>query len=551
MRPYQQEAIAGVQEAWGNGSRATLIVLPTGTGKTICFAEIVRQRLQEGRAMILAHRGELVHQAKRKIDAVCGVRSDIEMAEYEAQHGIFGKSPVVIGTVQTQVAGRPRKRMERFDPHEFATLIIDECHHATADTYTQIVDYYSQNPDLRILGVTATPDRADEEALGQVFDTVSYDYELPDAVRDGWLVHPQRQGVEVVDYDLADVRTTAGDLNGGDLSEILESDPIVDAMTKRTAEIIDDRRTLVFAESCDQAQLWCAKFNTLYGKSAIYIDGKTDKDERKQLLAEYAEGKHQILCNVGIATEGFDDPGIRIVVMARPTKSRSLYSQMLGRGTRPLEEIAHRLNDLETAQERRDLIAASDKPDVLVIDFVGNTGRHKVISAADILGGKCSDSVLQRAKTILDEDEDAHDVQEALERAEQEVVEERRKAEQEQLRKRAKQTQTKAKYVETKIQSIFDTLGCEPARERAWNKGRKPTPAQKACLEKCGQWVEGMSFTQAHRLIDRIVQRRKEGKCSPKQAKLLLRFGYSPDMSFEQARRTIDAIAANGWKRPT
>ena len=557
LRPYQEEAVENVLTAWDNGSKAALIVQPTGTGKTVTFAEIIRRSAHRGRALVLAHRAELIWQAKAKIEAVTGLAVDVEMAENRANESeYFGQAPVIVGTVQTMI-----KRMQRFRPSDFGVLVYDEAHHCPADTYRAILEYYRQNPDLKLLGVTATPDRADEEALGQVFDCVAIDYELPDAVRDGWLVEPVRKAVTVLDYDLSGVRTTAGDFNGADLAEILESDATVDAMVAKTADIVGHRKTLVFAETVDQAKLWCAKLNELHGIAATHIDGKTDKEIRQQLLADYASGTYTVLTNVGIATEGFDAPDIQCVVMARPTKSRSLYAQMLGRGTRPLDDIAHTLGDSDDPIVRRSMIATSDKPNVLVVDFVGNTGRHKVISTVDILGGRHPDHVIERAREIMDRDEDEQTVDEAVERAEKELheeAEERRKREAAEMARRAR-VRVQAKVHEGPIEKLFDVLAVEPARERAWDKGRKPTEKQRDALKRA-LWkdpnnrkpaepdVDAMTFTQASQLMDQIIRRRNEGQCSPKQAVLLAKFGYSPEMSFEQASRTIGALAKAGWK---
>lgn len=546
LRPYQQEAYDNTISLWNKGTQNVLIVLPTGTGKTIVFSHLIKHMSTYGRVLVLADRDTLVWQAKDKIERITGLICDVEMAEYRSNEtSMFSKAPVVVSTRQTQMTGR----MNRFHPEDFSLVVIDEAHHAPAHSYRTILDYYGQNPDLRALGVTATPDRADEESLGQIFSDYAIDYELPDAVRDGWLVVPTRIPVPVVDMDLSSLHTQAGDFHRGELSELLEQDALVDCMCSKTAELVGHRKALVFCESVDQSKLWAAKLSDLHGISAIEISGNTDKDNRQKLLADYRAGKHTCLCNVAIATEGFDVPNIEIIVMARPTKSRSLYAQMLGRGTRPAESIADTLGTIQSADERRALIESSEKPSMLIVDFVGNTGRHQVISAVDILGGKHSDPVIERAKEIMDRDETEQTVDDAIERAEEELLEEKRKAEAEQYKKRAK-VRAKAKYAQGVIENLFDVMGCQPVREKAYNRGRKPTVRMKALLEKNGLWNKDLTFTQAHQLIDRIMDRRKKGLCTPKQAKRLQQFGYSPNTRFEDAHKLLDAIAANGWRRP-
>ena len=167
-------------------SQSTLLVLPTGTGKTVCFAEIIRL-IYPRRALVLAHREELIWQAVRHIRAA-GLETSIEMGELLAGTNLWDQTPVVVSTIQTQCAGNNGNgRMSLFKPEDFGLVITDEAHHATSPTWQKTLSYYRQNPDLRVLGVTATPDRVDEQAMGQVFDTVAFDYEILDAIHDGYL----------------------------------------------------------------------------------------------------------------------------------------------------------------------------------------------------------------------------------------------------------------------------------------------------------------------------------------------------------------------------
>ena len=273
-------------------------------------------------------------------------------------------------------------------------LIIDEAHHATSPSYRRVIDYYRTNPALKVLGVTATPDRADEEALGQVFQSVAFDYEVLDAIHDGWLVPIEQQMVHVEGLDYSSIRTTAGDLNGGDLAAVLEAEKNLQQMASASLAIIGQRRALVFTASVKAAEMTAEILNRHRPGMAAWVCGKTDREERRRVLAEFAAGKLQVVCNCGVLTEGFDDPGVEVVIMGRPTKSRSLYSQMVGRSTRPLPGV---VDGPETAEARKAAIAASAKPSCLVVDFVGNAGKHKLITSADILGGKVSEEALERA----------------------------------------------------------------------------------------------------------------------------------------------------------
>ena len=259
LRPYQTDAVSKVHEAWKD-HRSALIVLPTGTGKTIVFSHIAGT--VRGRVMVIAHREELIAQAAQKIQVITGDEADVEMGEFWASEGVFSRSRVVVSSVQTQNAGMGGDgRMSRFDPSQFDLLIIDEAHHATAPTYRRLIDHYRQNPNLKVLGVTATPDRADEEALGQVFESVAFDYEIVDAIADGWLVPVRQRAVYVEGLDYSSVRTTAGDLNGADLARILEYEEALHGIAHPTMELVGTRKSLVFAASVAHAERLAEIFN--------------------------------------------------------------------------------------------------------------------------------------------------------------------------------------------------------------------------------------------------------------------------------------------------
>ncbi len=202
LRPYQQKAVTGIYREWNGYTddegqahppvNSTLLVLPTGTGKTVCIAEVIKRR-PPGKVMFVAHRSELIYQGKTTIEAVTGAVADIEKADLYA-----GGSDIVIATVQTLCSGMGGDgRMIAFQPEQFSLLIYDEAHHSTSSTWMKVHEYFKGNPRLKMLGVTATPDRADEEALGKVFESVAFDYELPDAIHDGWLVPITAQSVYV------------------------------------------------------------------------------------------------------------------------------------------------------------------------------------------------------------------------------------------------------------------------------------------------------------------------------------------------------------------
>jgi len=424
-------------------------------------------------------------------------------------------------------------------------VIVDEAHHATAASYRKVMEHYTSNPNLKVLGLTATPDRADEEALGQVFDDVAFEFDIGDGIRDGWLVPVMQQAVYVEGLDYSNIRTTAGELNGADLAAVLEFEETLHGMTTPILDICGNGKTLIFTATVAQADRMAEILNRHKPDSAEYVCGATPKEYRRELFQRYAAGDFQYLCNVGVATEGFDEPGIKYVVMARPTKSRSLFAQMAGRGTRVLPGI---VEGIEPADTRRLLISQSDKPEMTIIDFVGNAGRHKLIHAADILGGKYSDEIVELANRNMEREGKPADIATELQKAEREI-EKRARAK----REAAERTKLKprSRYSTTKV-NPFDVLDIVPSREPGWHQGRTPTTAQLNCLKKFGVTPpENLSFTHASQLIDKLISRSQEGKPSFKQTNLLQKYGYDcAGLTFHEASNLITRIAENGWKRP-
>lgn len=546
LRPYQEEALNSTLSKF-ESKHSLLCVMATGLGKTIYFSHIAERFRRHGRIMVVAHREELISQAQQKLEAITGERPDAEMAENYAHDWRFFKTDVVVATVQTLISGMDGEgRMTRFNQNEFSLLIIDEAHHAISKSYRRVIDYFRRNENLRVLGVTATPDRSDEVALGMIFEDVAYEYGILDGINDGWLVPIMQRAVFVKDLDLSGCRTTAGDLNGRDLENILMFEENLHGIATPTVELSGNRKTLLFTASVAQAERLSEIINRHKPGSAQYVCGQTPKEYRRRLIRDYAEGRFQYLCNVGVATEGFDDPSIEVVVMARPTKSRCLYTQMAGRGTRPLTGV---VDGRETAEDRKNAILSSGKPSLEIIDFVGNSGRHKLVTSADILGGNYEDDVVDLAKKNVQEETrkgKPADMMNELRKAEAEIRARRRREEEAEARKHLI---ARAKYSTAKV-NPFDVLDVMPWRERPWHKGRPPTQKQIEFLQRSGVDTEGLSFTHASQIIQQIIDRRKGGKCSFKQAQTLRRYGYdTAEMTFDEASRLLNRLKANGWKK--
>ena len=544
LRDYQEEAAEGVFRDWQEHTSA-LVVLPTGLGKTVLFADVIRRMHERGaRAMVLAHREELITQAADKIRRVTGLDAQIEMGEYHVTPMFGVMPPVVVSTVQTHCAGGDGAgRMSKFDPADFGLVVIDEAHHATSGTYRRCLDWYGQNPDCKVLGVTATPDRADEAALGQVFESVAYEYGVLDAINNGWLVPIEQQMVTVGSLDFSNIRTTAGDLNQGDLAEVMESERNLQGVAVPTVEICGERRAIVFAATVEQAERLCEIINRYRPNKAAWVCGKTDKDDRRRMLADFKAGRLQYIVNVGVLTEGFDDAGVEVVVMARPTKSRALYAQMAGRGTRPAEEVAGMLGDVPTAAERCAMIRGSSKPSCLIVDFAGNAGRHKLCCSADILGGNVGDDVVAEVARRVRENGKPMDMAEELAKV---------KAEVEARKKREAATraglQARAQFLTTKIDP-FDQWDLTPAQERGWDRNRHFSAKQsQVLLERIGVDPEKIPYRQGKQLLDEYFRRLQGGYASLKQAALLKRRGFTMPLRHDMAGRMIGRMRERqGW----
>ena len=543
LRPYQNRAVACIEREWRD-HQSTLLCCPTASGKTVIFSEIIRRAFPR-RAIVLCHRKELIDQAVAKIRAATGWRVDVEMGEHRADMScMFGGPRVVVSTIQTQASGGDGGgRMTRFDPMLFGVLVADESHHSVSPQWRKVIDWYTKgNPGIKILGVTASPDRLDQEALGQVFETVAMDYEIHDAINDGWIVPVEQQVVHVEGLDFSHCRTTAGDLNGADLARVMEAEETLHRVVSPTIEIIGNRRALVFSASVDHAERMCELFNRHRPGMAAWVCGKTPTEERDKTNAAFRSGAVQVVVNCAIYTEGADFPGVSVIVMARPTKSRALYSQMAGRGFRPAESIAHELNDHESAEARKALIEASEKPSCLLLDFVGVSGRHKLMTSVDILGGNVTERVRELAIRRLGEKPGR--VDEAIAEAQEEEEAEKARA----AAKRARLT-AKATY---KMQSVnpFDVFQIVPAPERGWDRNKQLTEKQQSLLAKQGISTEGMPYSQAKQLLNALFDRWDKNLCSFKQAALLRKRGMNTNVTRDEASKTIDEISRReGWKK--
>ena len=557
LRPYQVRAVEATIKDFQT-TQATLIVCPTAGGKTVTAAEIIK-RTPHGRVMFLVHRYELLRQAVQTIEQHTGEQVGVEMASDWADMNRWSRHRIVASSVQTQYSGQSGKgRMTRFDPSEFSLLVVDEADMYVAPTWRRVIAHYKSNPDLRVLCITATPDRADEQALSQIVDSVADVYEIRDAIEDGWLVPVKARTLYVDGLDLSGIKTNHGDFHKTRLSEIMEQEAHLHEIADPTFKISDNRRTIVFAISIAQAEKIAEILNRHEHGCAACVSQKTLPDARAQTFEAFNKGDIRFLCNVGIVSRGWNEPFAEVVVIARPTKSRNLYAQQVGRILRPLPGLVDRFN---TAEQRRNAIANSDKPFAEIIDFHGVVGRHRLVHPPDVLGGKFSEAVVERANQTMQDGDTASDVLAELDKAQQEQETLEREEAKQRLLAKIKQDQldrkhivAHANYTETHKQ-VFDELGMVQWHERGWDRIAQPSPAQIATIRKMtGGAVDArhMHKRQANQLLGTLIQRSKQKMASFKQVKCLRRYGYSdPEKLYRaEANKLITKIADNGWRMP-
>lgn len=514
LRPYQKEAKEAVFEQWGNGTRKTLLVLPTGCGKTIVFAKITEECVSHGdRVLILAHRGELLEQAADKIAKATGLKCATEKAE-ESSLGSWYR--ITVGSVQSLMR---TTRLSRFPEDYFNTIIIDEAHHCISDSYQRILKYF---PDAKVLGVTATPDRGDMKNLGQVFESLAYEYTLPKAIKEGYL-SPIKAVTIPLQVDLTGVGVQSGDFKAGDLGTAL--DPYLHQIANEMVRYCRDRKTVVFLPLVKTSK----KFRDILianGFRAAEVNGKSQ--DRAEILEDYASGKYNVLCNSMLLTEGWDCPDVDCIVVLRPTKVRSLYCQMVGRGTR----------------------LAPGKDHLLLLDFLWHTERHELCHPAHLI---CeSEEVAQKMTENLEKDAGCPvDIEEAEKNASEDVVAQREEALAQKLAemKRRKRKLVDPLQFEMSIQAE-DLAGYVPAF--GWEMA-PPSDKQKKTLEKLGIMPDEIDNAgKASKLLERLDKRRQEGLTTPKQIRFLEERGFRHvgTWQFDTAKKLIDRIAGNGWRIP-
>ncbi len=512
LRPYQEEAKQAVFRQWEAGTLHTLLVLPTGCGKTIVFAKVIEECVRQGdRVLILAHRGELLEQAADKLHKATGLRCATEKADQTCLGSWYR---VVVGSVQSFMR---QSRLKRFSEDYFDIVIIDEAHHCLSDGYQRVLEHF---PNARVLGVTATPDRGDMRNLGEYFESLAYEYTLPKAIREGYL-SPIKALTIPLKLDLSGVGIQAGDFKAGEISTAL--DPYLHQIAEEMGRYCRDRKTVVFLPLIKTSQKFRDILNEA-GFQAAEVNGESG--DRAEVLTDFEAGRYNVLCNSMLLTEGWDCPSVDCIVVLRPTKVRSLYCQMVGRGTR----------------------LAPGKDHLLLLDFLWHTERHELCHPASLI---CeSDEVAKKMTENLEEAAGCPvDLEEAEKTAAADVVAQREEALAKKLSemKRRKRALVDPLQFEMSIQAE-DLSGYVPAF--GWEMA-PPSDKQKTTLEKLGILPDEIdSAGKASKLLERLEKRKQEGLSTPKQIRRLEMYGFQHvgSWSFEAAKNMIDRIAAGGWK---
>ncbi|HUW47725.1 MAG TPA: DEAD/DEAH box helicase family protein [Patescibacteria group bacterium] len=563
-RYYQEEAAeAAIKDL--EDHQSALIVQATGTGKTATAALVAKDIIAKrgGRILAISHTGELVRQIKSQFQKWLGVPVEIEMRELRASKGF---PTHVSASLQTLMAGKPCEncahqvdwlyadwkirnpsltmddwegtivgcggcvngtvcRLMEFDPMEYSIVIIDEAHHSAAPSYRKVASWFRLNTNCGILGITATEQRSDGKKLGRVFrcPKITYRYGLKEGISDGYLVSIEVYQHTVTGWDLTKCHGKGEDYSRKKLSKVLGGMKSCIEIASLCVNHCKGMKTMVFAGDVEQAHTIASIINEYQIGSAIALDGKTPQHIRKSALDDFRSGKIQYLVNYNLFSEGFDEPSIQALVNARPTKSKTVYTQILGRGTRPLPECVKEPD----AIRRIKAISSSDKPSLMVIDFIGQDARHQQVTLVDVIGDHYPVEVVKRVKSLIKDN----------------------KATMEEVEEILKQQDDKYKYdlsqqVEVRASTVLKKICPFDLTPKKALSGRPVSKAMKRALTKFGvgqEEVNEVNFEEARKLCGILFKRAQIGLASYKQCKMLREFG----MNINVKVRTASAMIAN------
>ena len=523
-RYYQQDAFVSTMKNLAE-YRSTLLVGATGTGKT--FTASMPIKVWPGKVLWLNERDNLVSQVRGELADLLGEEVYIEQGDIRAPE----HARVVVGSLQS--LAQP-KRLAKISVDRFSLIVPDEAHHSLARSYLRIFEHFK---DAKIMGLTATPDRLDGKAMGLVYDSQSMDYQMFQAIQDGYLVRPVLRFAKRIDVSKIKAR---GEFSDDQIAGTM-GDDVLKGMCEDIIREAPGLKGVIYWPRVDIAHVAAGLLNSMLPGCASAVDGEQDRDLKRSILRSHLAGNFPYLCNVGVVEEGHDDPGIMFVGHGRPTKSRAKCTQWTGRGGRPLCKV-----DLfATPDERRAAIAVSPKPTLLVLDFVGNHGTHELVSVVDALAGRhVTEAVKTRAKRILDGD-GGGDVEQAIATAQRLDDQDRRE-------EVARVARVEAAKFEWKTIDPFTAFGM-PGQTDVATALTRASLKQRALLVRSGVEVkDSLTADDAQRLIRSVKARERAGLASYGQIKILSRHGIPAQRMYAgTARRIMDAIARNrGWTPP-
>lgn len=381
-----------------------------------------------GRIMVISHRFELNQQLIGELETWCDDQVDLEQAMYHSDRGM--RHRIVVASVQTLIKRKRngKRRMDKFNPHEFGLVLIDEAHYAVNKSYREVISHFAQNPSCALVGVTATIDRLDGVGLSNVFNHVSTNYDINWGINNGWLVPITQSIYKLKCLKLDDIDTSSGDLNREQLRRQVESDRVFHEMALPFVNELGESQGIFFAESVEFARRMVSfikayrmdKTGECPHNFAVSIDGKLSPQDplRRALVADFRRGDIKVLVNCSVLIEGFNVPAVSLIGIGKLTKSRMRYCQMAGRASRPLPGVVDAIDDPAL---RRLAIANSEKPNCRILDYIGQSRRHELFCSLDLMHGSEPAPVLRRAKRILASDRFKGTTQEAIDKARKEV----------------------------------------------------------------------------------------------------------------------------------
>ncbi len=494
LRPYQKNFCDAVLKDL-NEHQHVLGVLPTGSGKTICASELIKQFKYP--SLFLADAKELVYQAADKIQKWTGVIPDVEMGDSKAS----GNSQITVGTTQSLA-----RRLDKYYPEDISLIIIDEAHRNTLGFQAlRVLNYFSR---AKVVGITATPYRSDKKLLSSFYEKISYEIGLFELIADGFLSRIVVKSVPI-DVDLKSVRSKGGDYDEGDLAKALS--PHLLQCAELLKEHAGNRKTVVFLPLVETSKLFC-KLCCDIGLKAVHVDG----NDRNALQSDW-----QVICNASLLTTGWDEPSVDCVYILRPTKSQVLFSQMVGRGTR----------------------ICQGKDNLLLLDPLFLTDDLSLVRPARLIAREPEEAKFLQSRLDIE----GGDLMVEADRARSD----RARSMQEQL---IATRQRNARTVDAMELALsldrFDIIDYEPE----FNWERKPiSDGQKTVLTNNGFDIEVPEMCKglASKIIDLVFQRREMGLASPKQVRLMKRLGFKnvATITFEEAKNLISERLNKGKAR--